>query len=158
MNCSVPAPGATGDTVAVKVTGWPLAEGFWPLATTVEVAALVTEWVATGVAALMAKSVSPVYVAVMDLGPTVAEARSQAPVPRLSVTVQVAPEPSATSTEPVGVPPVEVTLTSDGRHYNRQGWHEGPTAEDIRVERWTPQGMVFHGYLDSVSRKLVQAG
>ena len=54
--------------------------------------------------------------------------------------------------------PVEVTLTSDGRHYDRNGWHEGPTAEDIRVERWTPQGMVFHGYLDSVSRKLVQAG
>ena len=54
--------------------------------------------------------------------------------------------------------PIEVTLTSDGRHYDRHGWHKGPTAEDVRVERWTPQGMVFHGYIDSVSRHLVQAG
>lgn len=58
--------------------------------------------------------------------------------------------------------PVEVTLTSDGRHYDRNGWHAGPDFGDgsewVRVERWTQDGMKFHGYIHPVSRKLVQAG
>jgi hypothetical protein len=56
------------------------------------------------------------------------------------------------------LPADEVTLTSDGRHYNRQGWHEGPTGEAVYVERWDSTGRVFHGWVDSVSRRLVQAG
>lgn len=52
----------------------------------------------------------------------------------------------------------EVVLTGDGRRYDRQGWHEGPEAEWVRVERWTAEGRVFHGWIDSESRRLLQAG
>lgn len=52
----------------------------------------------------------------------------------------------------------QVVLTSDGRHYNRKGWHEGPEAEPVRVERWDASGRIFHGWIDSVSRQLTQAG
>ncbi len=52
-----------------------------------------------------------------------------------------------------------VTLTSDGRSYYQGGWHEGETYGDsVYVERWTAEGRVFHGFVDSVTRKLVQAG
>jgi len=54
--------------------------------------------------------------------------------------------------------PVEVTLTSDGGRYSQNGWHTGEEAEWVQVERWTPEGRVFHGFIDSVSRRLVQAG
>jgi hypothetical protein len=56
------------------------------------------------------------------------------------------------------LPADEVVLTSDGRHYDHHGWHEGPEADAIYVERWTRQGREFHGWVDSVSRRLVQAG
>lgn len=53
-----------------------------------------------------------------------------------------------------------VTLTSDGRHYDRGGWHEGSdsAADWVYVERWGIIGREFHGYVDPVSRKLTQAG
>lgn len=52
----------------------------------------------------------------------------------------------------------EVTLTSDGRQY-APGWHSGDVAEWVYVERWTRGvGRTFHGWIDSVSRQLVQAG
>jgi hypothetical protein len=55
-----------------------------------------------------------------------------------------------------------VTLTEDGRAYDRRGWHEGPDSPDwlpwIYVERWGIAGREFHGYVDPVSRKLTQAG
>lgn len=52
-----------------------------------------------------------------------------------------------------------VTLTQDGRGYNRDGWHQGDDGEDaVYVERWTASGREFHGWIDSRSRKLVQAG
>ena len=54
--------------------------------------------------------------------------------------------------------PIEATLTADGRHYDRRGWHEGAEAEAVYVERHTREGCVFHGWIDSVSRRLVQAG
>ncbi|GAA5610958.1 hypothetical protein Spla01_02105 [Streptomyces platensis] len=41
----VPAPGATGATVAVKVTGWPTADGSGAEVTVVVVDALLTVWV-----------------------------------------------------------------------------------------------------------------
>lgn len=58
--------------------------------------------------------------------------------------------------------PVEATLTSDGRTY-WQGWHkpeaDGPFSDDSAyVERWDATGRAFHGYVDSVSRKLTQTG
>jgi hypothetical protein len=56
------------------------------------------------------------------------------------------------------VQPESVTLTSDGRHYDVRGWHEGPEAGSVYVERWTPAGRTFHGWIDSRSRRLVQAG
>jgi hypothetical protein len=56
-----------------------------------------------------------------------------------------------------GAPATEVILTSDGRGYEL-GWHEGPEAEAVYLERWDTTGRVFHGWVDSVSRRLVQAG
>lgn len=53
----------------------------------------------------------------------------------------------------------EVVLTGDGRSYRRGGWHEGPElGEPVYVEVWGVVGRTFHGWIDSVSRKLVQAG
>jgi hypothetical protein len=52
----------------------------------------------------------------------------------------------------------EVTLTQDGRRYDRGGWHTGQEAEWVYVERWGVAGREFHGYVDSVSRKLLQSG
>jgi hypothetical protein len=54
-----------------------------------------------------------------------------------------------------------VTLTEDGRSY-RPGWHDpaehGPEGEWIAVERWSARGREFHGFIDSRSRRLLQAG
>lgn len=50
-----------------------------------------------------------------------------------------------------------VTLTADGRHYIASP-HEGPTADQVYVERWEPAGRAFHGFIDSVSRRIVQWG
>jgi hypothetical protein len=41
----VPAPGETALTVAVKVTAWPVADGFTDEVTVVELFALLTVWV-----------------------------------------------------------------------------------------------------------------
>lgn len=53
-----------------------------------------------------------------------------------------------------------VVLTADGRHALYQEWHEGPPTDDewVRYERWTAEGRVAHGYIDTVTRKLVQTG
>ena len=45
MPVGVPAPGATGATVAVNVVDCPNAEGFWLLVTAVVVFAFATVWV-----------------------------------------------------------------------------------------------------------------
>lgn len=52
----------------------------------------------------------------------------------------------------------EVTLTTDGRDYRRGGWHQGPEAGWVYVERWDADGLAFHGFIDSGSRRLLQAG
>lgn len=54
-------------------------------------------------------------------------------------------------------PLIEVRLSADGRHW-ASNWHSGPTADGVYVERWTAEGRVFHGYVDSVSRRIVQSG
>jgi hypothetical protein len=51
-----------------------------------------------------------------------------------------------------------VTLTSDGRGALTTAWHEGAENAWVFVERWTAAGRVFHGFVDSVTRKLLQAG
>lgn len=54
--------------------------------------------------------------------------------------------------------PVSVRLSSDGRAWTSEP-HFGPeTGEVVYVERWTPGGRAFHGFIDSVSRRVVQAG
>lgn len=51
-----------------------------------------------------------------------------------------------------------VFLTSDGRGYV-EAWHQGPEADGaVFVERWTAAGRAFHGWVDPVSRRIVQAG
>lgn len=54
--------------------------------------------------------------------------------------------------------PESVTLTSDGRGAVTTVWHRGPEAEWVFVERWTAAGRAFHGWVDSVSRRLLQSG
>lgn len=49
-------------------------------------------------------------------------------------------------------------LTADGRGYDTSGWHDGPEADSVYVERWTAEGRAFHGWIDSATRQLVQAG
>jgi hypothetical protein len=68
--------------------------------------------------------------------------------------------PVGTSWEAIeaGLPAAEATLTGDGRHYDRRGGHEGPVAEWVYVERFSARGREFHGWIDSASRKLLQAG
>jgi hypothetical protein len=52
----------------------------------------------------------------------------------------------------------EAVLTGDGRHYDSSGWHQGVESEPVYMERWTAAGRVSHGWIDSRSRRLVQAG
>jgi hypothetical protein len=51
-------------------------------------------------------------------------------------------------------------LSQDGGFFSTSVWHEGPEAETVYVERWNVETgqREFHGYVDSVSRKLVQTG
>lgn len=53
--------------------------------------------------------------------------------------------------------PVEAWLSADGRHYVAE-WHEGPEADAVYVERHDVTGCTFHGWVDSVSRRIVQTG
>jgi hypothetical protein len=59
------------------------------------------------------------------------------------------------------VDPESATATADGRHM-AHGWHTGPEAEWVYVERYAIAdgnvSLTFHGWIDSVSRKLLQAG
>lgn len=52
-------------------------------------------------------------------------------------------------------------LTEDGKPIFRT-WHQpadGPTSgEQVRYETWSWKGQTAHGYVDSVSRKIVQTG
>jgi hypothetical protein len=56
--------------------------------------------------------------------------------------------------------PVHVVLSQDGRRVDYSNWHEGPAedAEWVFYERWTPEGRRAHGWVHSVSRKLLQSG
>ena len=71
---------------------------------------------------------------------------------------EVSPQAVLDGTAPAQV----VVLTEDGRRPILNDWHtsaDGPESDDVvYCERWTAQGRVFHGYVDSVSRKVVQTG
>lgn len=54
--------------------------------------------------------------------------------------------------------PEAVWLSEDGRAFDTTRWHEGPEAQAVYVERWTPIGRAFHGWVDSASRRMIQAG
>lgn len=48
-------------------------------------------------------------------------------------------------------------FSADGRTWTGE-WHSGPEADAVYVERWGADGSGFHGWVDSVSRRIVQAG
>lgn len=53
-----------------------------------------------------------------------------------------------------------IELTQDGRHMVR-GWHtaeDGPETDWVFFEVWDATGRRSHGWIDSVSRKLLQVG
>lgn len=56
---------------------------------------------------------------------------------------------------------VEMRASQDGRGFT-QAWHDGPEAESVWAEIWTTDVdgpvCVFHGCVDSVSRKVTQVG
>jgi hypothetical protein len=56
----------------------------------------------------------------------------------------------------------ETAPAGRGCQFAAGGWHEGESAEQVYVERYEMRGAafvrVFHGWIDSESRKLVQAG
>lgn len=56
---------------------------------------------------------------------------------------------------------IEVVATSDGRGYIPE-WHKSDgiltEGDTVYVEVYSAAGREFHGYLDSVTRKIVQTG
>ncbi len=100
---SVPAPGATGATVAVNTTDCPNTDGFAEEARVVVVSALLTVCVKS-VEVLPVRLASPLYVAVM-LGwlPTDNDAVMKFACPLASVPVPSVVAPSSKVTVPVGV-------------------------------------------------------
>ncbi len=56
--------------------------------------------------------------------------------------------------------PIAIVATQDGRHYDRQGWHQGPSDIETWVyfERYEAGLRVAHGYLDPTTRKITQSG
>src|SRR5438552_13201934 len=99
-----PEPGATAETVAVKVTAWPKAEGLLSEVTVVEVLAWLTVCVGND-PVLGLKLASPAYCAVMLCAPTlrVEVAKVACPLPS-NVPVPMLLAPSRNVTAPVGVP------------------------------------------------------
>lgn len=54
--------------------------------------------------------------------------------------------------------PIAAVVTADGRSYLPE-WHTGPESGDaVYVERHDETGCAFHGWIDSISRRIVQAG
>lgn len=59
--------------------------------------------------------------------------------------------------------PETIVATEDGRHvHDPLGWHRGPEAEWVAYERYAVRDgeliLDGHGFVDSVSRQLLQAG
>jgi hypothetical protein len=54
--------------------------------------------------------------------------------------------------------PERVVATQDGRHADLTGWHQGPGSEEVYYEALNRDGSGSHGWVDGLSRKLVQSG
>jgi hypothetical protein len=107
----VPAPGATGLTVAVNVTDWPNTELVADALTVVVVPAWLTVWPKPG-EVLALKLESPLYTTVMVWPATESKEVAKVACPPESVFVLSAVAPSLKITVPVGVPdPGTVALT-----------------------------------------------
>lgn len=52
----------------------------------------------------------------------------------------------------------EFTATVDGIGIRSDGWHEGAEADAVYFERFAAGVCVSHGWVDSVSRQIVQVG
>ncbi len=98
----VPAPGATGATVAVKLTDCPTTDGSGEVVTVVVVAAGRTVWVSVPLEP--AKLASPLYVAVTVCVPAARALVVTLAVPPERVPVSVGPPEMTKVTVPVGVP------------------------------------------------------
>jgi hypothetical protein len=101
----VPAPGNTGETVAVKVTGCPNTDGFGDEVKVVLVSALLTTWgFPLNEPVLPLKLVLALYDVVMVWLPTVKAEVVKLATPPLKVTVPIELPPSRKVTVPPGVP------------------------------------------------------
>ncbi len=77
--------------------------------------------------------------------------------PGLIVHQRVFPDGTTLGNIKAGASASQVVLTGDGRRYEAY-WHTGPEAEWVYMERWNADGREAHGWIDSVSRRLLQAG
>lgn len=59
---------------------------------------------------------------------------------------------------PTGSGTEAVVLTEDGDPVNVTDWHKGQESVWVYYERWNGAKMEAHGYVDGVSRKLLQTG
>lgn len=53
---------------------------------------------------------------------------------------------------------LSILATQDGRGAVCGEWHAGPEAEAVYFETWTLAGRMDHGWIDAVTRKVVQTG
>ena len=103
-----PVDGGAGLMVAVKVTAWPMLEGF---AEEVRVVVVLACWTVCVIAVevLGEKLVLPWYIAVIESKPKVRAVVTMLPTPPLSVAVPSEVVPLKNWTVPVGTPAVELT-------------------------------------------------
>lgn len=72
--------------------------------------------------------------------------------------------PKGTLAEQIdGISPSRYVLTDDGKFGSARVWHttdDGPMADGdtVYIEAWEDGWRTFHGYIDPVSRKIVQSG
>jgi hypothetical protein len=80
----------------------------------------------------------------------------------IALTVTLLRYPLGTAEEAVianTAAPEYAELTEDGRYARWQEWETGPgSGREVYYERWEDGVRVAHGWLDAVSRKLVQSG
>ena len=106
----VPPPGAVGETVAVKVTGWPKTDGAWSELTASVVDAAMTVW--ANVSELVVKFASPLYCALIAEVPTgTVEVWSEAVALAVRGTVPIVVLEREKVTVPVGIAVPEVGVT-----------------------------------------------
>lgn len=68
------------------------------------------------------------------------------------------PALTVASKRPTGSRTESVVLTQDGKPVDVTDWHKGQEGAWVYYERWNGAKCEAHGYVDSVSRKLLQTG